>query len=124
VALPTQVIGHRIRQIGLERVFCGSDMPAVDESSPPALAWARPRYALPLPNGELRVIANNVAPWLRCLHPYTHGRDRWDEPGSCTGGASSCASPPARPEQKSDVWQYTTWGFDSLPPCRSAFRVM
>jgi len=60
-----QEIARRIRQIGVERVLYGSDAAATPEGMPPALRWARLRHRLPLTDEELRVIAGNVAPYLR-----------------------------------------------------------
>lgn len=62
-ALPD--IAQRIRQIGLERVFYGSDVAATPDAPPLLMRWALTRYRLPLTDDELRVIAGNVAPWMR-----------------------------------------------------------
>jgi predicted TIM-barrel fold metal-dependent hydrolase len=51
-------IASRIRQIGLRRILYGSD-------APPTEAWAAFRKALPLTEDEFRVIARNVAPYMR-----------------------------------------------------------
>ena len=58
-------IARRLRQIGLDRVFYGSDAAATPDSPPTALRWARMRRDLPLSNDELKDIADNVAPYLR-----------------------------------------------------------
>lgn len=53
----------RMRQIGLDRLLYGSDGPT-SESETPAASWTRTRTKLPLRGDELRVLANNVAPYL------------------------------------------------------------
>jgi predicted TIM-barrel fold metal-dependent hydrolase len=53
----------RMRQIGLHRILYGSDGP-VSESATPLESWKR-ALTLPLSAEEFRVIANNVAPYLR-----------------------------------------------------------
>jgi len=60
-AAPTVV--SRMRQIGLQRILYGSDGP-VAESATPLDSWKR-TVTLPLTADELRVIADNVAPYLR-----------------------------------------------------------
>jgi predicted TIM-barrel fold metal-dependent hydrolase len=60
-----QAITQRIRRIGLNRILYGSDAAATADAPPTALRWARLRRALPLTNEELRVVANNVAPYMR-----------------------------------------------------------
>lgn len=62
-ALPE--IAQRIRQIGLQRVFYGSDVAATENDPSLTMRWALTRHRLPLTDDELRVIANNVAPYLR-----------------------------------------------------------
>ena len=57
-----QRIGGRIRQIGVARVLYGSDA-AVNPQAYPKAAWEAFRR-LPLTPGELRAIANGVAPYL------------------------------------------------------------
>ncbi len=59
-----QTIAQRIRQIGLERIFYGSDGPQFGGLSPDA-AWADLRAKVPLSEAEFRAIARNVAPYLR-----------------------------------------------------------
>lgn len=56
-------IAARIRQIGIERVLYGSDA-AVSPDSYPRAAWATFRR-LPLSEDEFRLIATNVAPYMR-----------------------------------------------------------
>jgi len=56
-------VATRIRQIGVERVLCGSDAAASPLTYPTA-GWAAFRR-LPLTDAEFRVIANNVAPYMR-----------------------------------------------------------
>ena len=60
----TDLIVRRLRQVGLKRVLFGSDMSLPPE---PALAaqWAAFRRSLPLTDAELRIIASNVAPYMR-----------------------------------------------------------
>lgn len=54
-----------LRRIGLRRVLYGSDAAATADAPPTALRWARLRRALPLTNEELKVVASNVAPYMR-----------------------------------------------------------
>jgi predicted TIM-barrel fold metal-dependent hydrolase len=59
-----QTLASRIRQIGLDRILYGSD--AVGLAHPaPREAWAQFRRELPLTEEEFRVIASNVAPYMR-----------------------------------------------------------
>ena len=60
-----QEIARFIRQIGLKRILYGSDAAATSDAPPTSLRWARLRGKLPLTNNELRVVANNVAPYMR-----------------------------------------------------------
>jgi predicted TIM-barrel fold metal-dependent hydrolase len=60
-----QEIARFIRQIGLKRILYGSDAAATSDAPPTSLRWARLRSKLPLTNKELRVVANNVAPYMR-----------------------------------------------------------
>ncbi len=53
-----QEIVSRIRQIGIERILYGSD-------GPPAEAWKTFHSKVPLTEDEFRLIANNVAPYMR-----------------------------------------------------------
>jgi predicted TIM-barrel fold metal-dependent hydrolase len=57
------VIATRIRQLGVRRVLYGSDG-AAGENLRPREAWAAFRQ-LPLADAEFRVIASNVAPYMR-----------------------------------------------------------
>lgn len=59
-----QTIAERIRQIGLKRILYGSDGPQFGGLAP-AAAWADLRAKVPLSEAELRIIALNVAPYLR-----------------------------------------------------------
>ena len=59
-----QRIAARMRQIGISRILYGSDAPET-EAKEPREAWALFRGALPLTEGEIRAIAENVAPYLR-----------------------------------------------------------
>jgi predicted TIM-barrel fold metal-dependent hydrolase len=58
-----QLIARRPRQIGLKRILFGADTPTIAHD-PPLVAWATLRRRLPLTDEELRIIANNVAPYL------------------------------------------------------------
>lgn len=60
-----QEIARFLRRIGLKRILYGSDAAATEGAPPTALRWARLRRALPLTNEELRVVASNVAPYVR-----------------------------------------------------------
>lgn len=60
-----QEIARFLRQIGLKRILYGSDAAATPDAPPTSLRWARLRGKLPLTNNELRVVANNVAPYMR-----------------------------------------------------------
>jgi predicted TIM-barrel fold metal-dependent hydrolase len=60
-------VAARIRQIGVERVLYGSDA-AVNPLAYPRAAWEAFRR-LPLTEAEFRVIAGNVAPYVRDLAP-------------------------------------------------------
>jgi predicted TIM-barrel fold metal-dependent hydrolase len=57
-------IAARIRQIGLQRVFYGSDM-AIGGNLTARQGWAALRGMLPLTETEFRTIADNVAPYMR-----------------------------------------------------------
>jgi len=57
------LIATRIRQIGLDRVFYGSDG-ALPPAYTPKKAWEAFRR-LPLTDAEFKIIANNRAPYLR-----------------------------------------------------------
>lgn len=58
-----QEMAERIRQIGLQRVFYGSDGPQFGGVAP-AEAWSEFRRLMPLTDDEFRTIATNVAPAL------------------------------------------------------------
>jgi len=58
-----QQIAARIRQIGIERVLYGSDA-AANPLMYPKAGWAAFRH-LPLTEAEVRVVANNIAPYMR-----------------------------------------------------------
>jgi predicted TIM-barrel fold metal-dependent hydrolase len=60
-----QEIVRFIRQIGLTRILYGSDAAATPDAPPTSLRWARLRRTLPLTNKELRIVANNIAPYMR-----------------------------------------------------------
>jgi predicted TIM-barrel fold metal-dependent hydrolase len=59
-----RTIVQRIRQIGLRRILYGSDAVGVGHPAPRE-AWAAFRTQVPFTDEELKVIANNVAPYLR-----------------------------------------------------------
>ncbi len=59
-----QTIAARIRQIGLDRIFYGSDGPQFGGLTPSA-AWADLRVKVPLSEEEFRTIAQNIAPYMR-----------------------------------------------------------
>ncbi len=58
-----QDMAERIRQIGLLRVFFGSDGPQFGGVAP-AEAWSEFRRLMPLTDHEFRTIAENIAPGL------------------------------------------------------------
>jgi predicted TIM-barrel fold metal-dependent hydrolase len=58
-----ELVVKRLRQLGLRRVLWGSDG-ATGGNLPPRQAWAAFRQ-LPLTDAEFRMIASNVAPWMR-----------------------------------------------------------
>ena len=58
-------IAARIRQIGIERVLYGSDAAASPDAYPKA-GWAAFRR-LPLNEAEFRLVASNVAPYMRSV---------------------------------------------------------
>jgi uncharacterized protein len=57
-------IAARLRQIGLQRIFYGSDM-AILGNPTARQGWGAFRGMLPLTEAEFRTIANNVAPYMR-----------------------------------------------------------
>ena len=57
-------IADRLRQIGLNRIFYGSDM-AILGNPTARQGWGAFRGMLPLTEAEFRTIANNVAPYMR-----------------------------------------------------------
>ena len=55
----------RIRQVGIHRVFWGSDL-ALPNGNPPAKqGWTHFRASVPLTDAEFATIARNVAPYLK-----------------------------------------------------------
>lgn len=58
------LIAKRLRQVGLKRIFFGSDM-STDTNPPPGPWWIAFRGKIPLTDDELRVIANNVPPYMQ-----------------------------------------------------------
>jgi predicted TIM-barrel fold metal-dependent hydrolase len=59
-----QVVADRIRQIGLDRIFYGSDA-AFGTHPDPRGSWSAFRKGIPLSAAEFEKIARNVAPYLR-----------------------------------------------------------
>jgi uncharacterized protein len=59
-----QVVADRVRQIGLDRIFYGSDA-AFGTHPDPGGSWAAFRKGIPLTPAEFEKIAHNVAPYLR-----------------------------------------------------------
>jgi predicted TIM-barrel fold metal-dependent hydrolase len=57
-------LARRMRTIGLKRILFGSDLPLYPQEKVSG-AWAKFRQFTPLTNEELRVIAENVAPYAR-----------------------------------------------------------
>jgi predicted TIM-barrel fold metal-dependent hydrolase len=57
-------LAKRMRTIGLNRILFGSDFP-FDPLLPAGPEWVIFRRVIPLTNDELRVIADNVAPYVR-----------------------------------------------------------
>lgn len=60
-----QAVTRAVRKIGLDRILFGSDTPLPRYRPPPIQAWATFRRRMPLTDAELRIIAKNVAPYLR-----------------------------------------------------------
>jgi predicted TIM-barrel fold metal-dependent hydrolase len=58
------LIARRLRQVGLQRVLFGADTPTFERPAP-LQAWATIRRRLPLTDDELRIVAGNVAPYMR-----------------------------------------------------------
>jgi predicted TIM-barrel fold metal-dependent hydrolase len=56
-------ITGRLRQIGMNRILFGSD--GVPDFPRASVAWADFKWRMPLTDDELRVIATNVAPYMR-----------------------------------------------------------
>lgn len=55
-----------MRQIGLDHILYGSDsQPGISQNLSTAEHWMLTRRLLPLTDSELRIIANNVAPYIR-----------------------------------------------------------
>ena len=57
-------VAKRLRQVGMKRVLFGSDWSPGSTNEEPGLAW-RSFRRLPLTEAEFRIVANNVAPYLR-----------------------------------------------------------
>jgi predicted TIM-barrel fold metal-dependent hydrolase len=62
-AKEAQLMAQRMREIGLDHVFYGSD--GQPPNGPVAEHWLYMRSRLPLTNDELTILANNVAPSMR-----------------------------------------------------------
>jgi predicted TIM-barrel fold metal-dependent hydrolase len=58
------LVAARIRQLGVERILYGSDMPDKDHLTP-RKGWAAFYEMLPLTQAEFTTIANNVPPYGR-----------------------------------------------------------
>jgi uncharacterized protein len=58
------LIAQRMRQIGLDRMFYGSDG-AFDGHPDPQASWQAFRKGIPLTDAEFATIVGNVAPYLR-----------------------------------------------------------
>ena len=59
-----QKIANHMRQIGMSRIYYGSDSPR-GAGIPPKQSWEKFYSDVPLTQEEFRAIANNVAPWVR-----------------------------------------------------------
>lgn len=59
-----QVVADRMRQIGLDRIYYGSDA-AFGNHPDPGGSWAAFRKGMPLSAAEFEKVARNVAPYLR-----------------------------------------------------------
>ncbi len=59
-----ELVAHRLRQFGLERVLFGSDRAPGGSNATPAAAWAA-FQRLPLTQDEFRTVARNEAPYMR-----------------------------------------------------------
>jgi predicted TIM-barrel fold metal-dependent hydrolase len=58
------LIAKRLRQVGLRRIFFGSDMST--DTNPPIGPWWRAfRGKIPLTDEELRIIADNIPPYMQ-----------------------------------------------------------
>ena len=58
-----EMLASRMRQIGLDRIYYGSDGPQFG-GAPPRVVWKHFRKHMPLTDDELLTIANNVAPFV------------------------------------------------------------
>jgi uncharacterized protein len=58
-----KVLAQRMREVGLDRILYATDGPLTDGT--PRDGWAATRGTLPLTDAEFRILANNVAPYLR-----------------------------------------------------------
>jgi predicted TIM-barrel fold metal-dependent hydrolase len=63
-AATLDTLAARLRVIGLRKILFGSDLPFFP-LLPVGPAWAQFRRRIPLTNAELRVVADNVAPYVR-----------------------------------------------------------
>ena len=64
-AATLELVTKRMRQMGVQRILYGTDMSVGTTNPPPAAAWQAIRRRLSLTDEELRIIANNVPPYLR-----------------------------------------------------------
>lgn len=53
---------ERMRQIGLERILYGTD---ASPTNPPYVSWGSFKGLMPLTDAEFRIVASNIAPYLR-----------------------------------------------------------
>ena len=72
---------RRMRQIGLDRIYYGSDGPQLG-GEPPRVVWKHFRRNMPLTEDELKIITGNVAPFANAKDGATAatgviGRKYW-----------------------------------------------
>lgn len=65
------MLARRIRQIGLDRIYYGSDGTAFG-GAPPRVMWRHFRKHMPFTEDELKIIASNVAPFVNARGPGAH----------------------------------------------------
>ena len=59
-----ELVTRRLRELGLNRILFGADTPTGSRADP-VMAWATIRRRLTLSEDELKIVAGNVAPYLR-----------------------------------------------------------